>query len=477
MKKIFKIALLLVLTLQITSCDFDVENYQDIPTTDAYKSVQDVQNGMNGAYYALGTYRFYGNYVISLGDMASDIATGNTSSGHFANFKNKYVVSDTQEELEDAWNYGFKVVDRCVRTIKGGNDVIADKSLHLSTGDIADIQSYQAQCYALRALANFTLVNLFAYPYQAGRDNLGLPLVKDKPLEPFVKIERSTVGETYDFILEDIASAEELLAESGKNPNAFYMNAAAIQALKARVNMYMGNYDEAKTAALKAIDLKGKGAGDQTDFLPTNEIYTTMWTSLAITDEDIFTICKTEADNLSANALNTLYGSYGATLTDVTMGALSETDIRLQLTDPSSKSLFKYAGIPTSAATSNIPVFRKSEMSLIIAEVNARKGDISGAQNYLFYTAKRNEAIKAADELPATKDELLDFIAEEHIREFFGEGHRFYEARRLEQKITVGDGRYTNFDIAKFVFPIPAAEINAGFCTQQNEKWSDNLPK
>ena len=59
MKKIFKYAFLAALAFGVSSCDsyFDVELEQNIPTNEAYKSVQDVQNGMIGAYYTLGTYR------------------------------------------------------------------------------------------------------------------------------------------------------------------------------------------------------------------------------------------------------------------------------------------------------------------------------------------------------------------------------------------------------------------------------------
>ena len=139
-------------------------------------------------------------------------------------------------------------------------------------------------------------------------------------------------------------------------------------------------------------------------------------------------------------------------------------------------SIGKYQGLSTSAATSNIPIFRKSEMSLIIAEVEARNGHIAEAQKYLYYTAKRNEAITGADQLPDNTADLLAFISDERVREFAGEGHRFYDARRMGDQVELAISAQP-FDIAKFVFPIPADEINAGFCTQQNEGWSDALPQ
>lgn len=478
MKKLYKkILLSIALLCGLASCDFETENYQQIPIEDAYKTVQDVQNGMNGAYYALASYRFLGNYAVAYGDFCAGISNGNRSSGHFY-YQSAWIISDTDAELEDIWNYGYKVIDRCTRTIKGGKEVIKNaESLFLSDSEIADVESYIAQCYAMKALAYHYLVNLFALPYQGNENSLGLPLVKDEPIAEFTDIERATVENTYAQIKDDLQKAEDTMNEAlAKNPkltlSEFYMGQAAVKALKARVYMSLGDYNTAKQAALDAISLKGKGDGRGDDSTPANEIYLSMWTSLAITDEDLFTLAKTEADNLSANALNTLYGSYGCTLTSETLALYGENDIRLELINR--LSIGKYQGLPTSAATSNIPVFRKSEMSLILAEIYARANDITNAQDYLYYTAKRNKDLTKS-ELPDDKDGLLKFISEERIREFAGEGHRFYDARRMGDKISnIGS---TPFDIQKFVFPIPAAEINAGFCDQQNEGWENQLPQ
>ena len=478
MKSIYKLLFSSILTLSVTACDFDTENYQQIPTENAYQSVQDIQNGMNGAYYAIGSYNFLGNYAVAYGDICADVSRGNASTGHF-DYQTNWIIQDTDSEMEGIWNYGFKIIDRCTRTIKGGKEILAKADqLYLSEDDIASAKSYISQCYAMKALANYYLVNLFAYPYQDGINNLGLPLVKDEPIEAFAQIDRSTVGGTYSQITSDIEMAEQYAEESGIEPNEFYMGPMAIQALKARVYMSMGEYETAKTAALEAIELKGKGNGTGDDKEPTDEAYVSMWTSLAISSEDLFTIAKNESDNLSANSLNTLYGSYGATLSNYTISLYGENDIRAQLLGNSRYGVTttKYNGIPTSAATSNIPVFRKSEMSLIVAEVEARNGQIENAQKYLYYTAKRDKDISSADMLPSTSEELLEFIADERVREFAGEGHRYYDARRMGLKLKL-QGFSNPFDVASFVFPIPADEINAGFCKQQNEGWADGLPE
>uniref|UniRef100_UPI004027D204 RagB/SusD family nutrient uptake outer membrane protein n=1 Tax=Prevotella sp. TaxID=59823 RepID=UPI004027D204 len=486
MKKILnKISIVLSLALAVSSCDFDTELQQNVDTADAFKNVQDVSNGTTGAYQALAYYPFLGNYAIAFGDFAGGLANGSASSGHFYSVS-YWSVSDTDEEMEGIWQYGFKVVDAAVRTINGADAILAANP-DMSDDDKATIYYNVSQCYALRALSYFTMTQYFCYPYSKGADQKGLPIVKDQPVEAFQNATRASLGDTYSFMLDDIKKALEYNEEAGSpSLQYFFLNKAAIYALKARVCLYMGNYADAEAAAKKAIELKGKGNATYTDLTPNNETYLTMWASLNPSDEDIFTLSKTTDDNLSANALNTLWGSYYGKVSTYGQSFFSDTDVRAQLigvVDSNSPASMKWQGIESSQATSNIPIFRKSEMALIIAECEARNGNITEAQKYVGYTAKRDSQYAAEDgscdlsKLPSDKDALLEFIWKENTREFLGEGHFYSEARRLDKTVTVMAGTCTTFRPANFVFPIPAAEINAGFMKDQNTGWEDGLPE
>lgn len=125
MKKILnKISIVLSLALAVSSCDFDTELQQNVDTADAFNKVQDVTNGTTGAYQALAYYPFLGNYAIAFGDFAGGLANGSASSGHFYSVS-YWSVSDTDEEMEGIWLYGFKVVDAAVRTINGADALLA----------------------------------------------------------------------------------------------------------------------------------------------------------------------------------------------------------------------------------------------------------------------------------------------------------------------------------------------------------------
>ena len=105
--------------LLLCSCNnfLDLDTFQNIPAEDAYNTVEDVQNGLNGMYYALGYYYFYGRNVVALGDMAADNAVASSSTGHFLSI-NRYNFSDTDENLDYIWQGGYQVIDRATRTIR-----------------------------------------------------------------------------------------------------------------------------------------------------------------------------------------------------------------------------------------------------------------------------------------------------------------------------------------------------------------------
>ena len=480
MKKIKLIIYGLVLLLVAASCDLtDVENYDYKKESEAYRNLTDVRNGMNAAYNYLGSYEFLGNYATILGDMLAGVSNGNASTGHFYAYST-FTFSDTGEEISDMWDYGFKVVNAATRTIQAAQKLQADSAVLES--ELPQLSNYVGQCHALKALAYYYMVNLYALPYSsANASTPGLPVVGNEPVEAFATIKRATVQETYDQILKDIAAAEEAFAAAGKEAesSAYYMGPMGLQALEARVYMSLGQYGKAEAAAKAAIELKGGDAtGTGTDGVPSNKDYLAMWGSTAISGEDLFTIVKSSDDNLSANSLNTAYNSYYCTLQKAAYDFVGERDVRRQLLKSGGSggiTTTKYDGIPSEASVSNIPVFRKSEMSLIVAEVEARNGNIAAAQNYLLFTAKRDSAITSAQQLPSTSEGLMKFIGEERIREFLGEGHRFYDARRMGD-IVSGD-KFQNWDISKFVLPIPSDEVNAGFGVEQNEHWADNFPE
>jgi hypothetical protein len=477
MKKNKIIALALATMFGVSSCSLDTETYDQKESGSVISTLKDIESGLYGCYYRLGSYYFLGNYAVATGDMCSGISAGSASSGHFNSFSS-FSFTDTETELDYIWYGGYNLIANATNYINGADELVENGAI--AESELPELYNYLGQLHALKALSAYYLVNYFALPYsEANKSSLGIIVVDKEVPEALAKVSRGTVEETYTQIKNDIAAAEKYmeLSEDEAETSAYYMGYMGLEALKARVYMSLGDYTTAKAAALLALDAKGNGSGDADDDVPSDEDYINMWGDTSINGEDLFTIKKSEDDNLSANALNTLYGSYYATIQNTTLNLIGDNDIRAELIRKSSGG--GYASIKfdgkSSQAVSNIPIFRKSEMSLIIAECYARENSIAKAQSYLYFTAKRDKDITSSDELPDNTADLLSFISEERIREFFVEGHRFFDARRMGDLVSADN--YSNWDIQKFVFPIPANEINTGSGCVQNANWSDNLPR
>lgn len=466
-RKILSLSMVLLFALGITSCKKEAEMWDNIPLDEAYNDPSKLEPSLMGAYYTLGNHRVLGNFAITLGDCAADVATASPATGHLVGLF-EYNVTTTLGEPTAIWNWGYKVIDRCVRVQNGCVEAMGKC---VNNSDTLTVLSAFYQSYALRALTNLYLVNIFALPYRAGtaNDGLGIVIVDKEPIEPFSQISRATVAEVYAHIDDCIAQAKnyyaQFVAAGGVDPEAFYINAQGISAIEARVALYKGEWARAVEAADNAI------AG----LLPINANgYLNMWNTLALTNEHIFAIAKAEDDNLSANSINNQYTDYKGRVSDLAMSLFAPSDIRLQLLESDGQTQ-KWFGLPSNANTSNIPVIRLSEMYLAKAEANAQLDKIAEAQEALLAVASRDTAIASVSDLPSTKEDLLDFIEAERVRELYSEGHRWYDARRTGKPVRYRSAEYA-WNVSNFCYPIPADEVNAGFGVVQTQNWDAALP-
>lgn len=468
MKKILYILLIGWMAVSFTACDdFLTENPStSVPIEQALVTAQDFQNAINGVYYTLGSYRFLGRDVLAIGDVPTDVTSHSATTSHFYEVF-RYQILDTNSYLNEIWAYGYWAIDRCARIINE-----AASFTEVAKGDLAEVEGCVAQAYAIKALCSLYLTNIFALPYsETNKSTLGIVNVTE-PVPAYAQVSRTSVEQNYNLMLSDIAKAKEYYAKEGvENVSKQYMNRAAVAALEARIKLYMGNYEEAITAAQEAITLSSG------TIVSTKDDYINMFTTLSASTEDIFYIAKAEDDYLSANALNVLWNQYGLSVNSGTLAEYQPNDIRLSLLGGTWTG-GKMRGITTNDQISNLPVFRLPEMYLIQAEAYAKLAnpDYGKAKEKLLeVAAKRNPDL---DKSEISEDQtIIEVIVKERKLELVQEGHRFFDVRRLGEVISVAGGSYENFDIAKFVYPIPSAEVNSGFGVSQTEGWSNNLPR
>lgn len=111
---------------------------------------------------------------------------------------------------------------------------------------------YAAQAHMLRAMAMWSLVNTYCLPYSAqNASSLGLSLKQTTSYEE--DMTRATLQQTYDFILADLDEAAKTANTTIAGNKRWWVSRPAVAAMKARVYLFMQDYDKAATYAREAL--------------------------------------------------------------------------------------------------------------------------------------------------------------------------------------------------------------------------------
>lgn len=347
----------------------------------------------------------------------------------------------------------------------------------------------------LRALMHYDLVRIFGRPYsQNPETNLGVIIADSSNLSP--SSTRSTVKETYEFIVSDLLKAADLMKESKSN---IFASKEVAWAMLARMYLYMEQNDKAIEYADKVIS-SGRYKLLTTDQLPS---YYTV--SPEANSETIFAIKRLPTENLGKNGIGSLYtrDGWGEIFVSETFKKLIykyPDDQRIKFIDPNyaldangnkipdatepcgyrvNKRLnypmyynLKYTyqdGIPLLASP---VVIRLAEMYLIKAEAFAKTpGDEDQAIEMVNIIRKR--AGLHDDQLFTTSDlkgysSVLDVVLDERRLELCWEGHRSFDLfrnnRAEDRSFTQNEGwsgpRLVEPTSDLIVPFIPEAEIN-----------------
>lgn len=282
MKNIYIKALAaLLIGMGTTSCgdDFlDAKIYNGIDIDGGLSNTTNIGYALNGTYYQLYQRYFAGNYATMIGDIASDISYWNTKTGHFDNiYKFSPTTSDTY--LGNIWEYGYKVADNSARIIKAANELYDSAE----DSEKSDLDEYLGEAYALRAYSQFVLVNVFGHQIKVnGTDfssSLGIVVI-DEPVPSGSQVKRTTVGDAYTAIENDLKKSIEHFEKAGwNNDGIFYMTPAAVYGLLSRVYLYEEKYSESAAAA--KMPLRSKESVSSHIPMPLTRLYITegqaMW--------------------------------------------------------------------------------------------------------------------------------------------------------------------------------------------------------
>ena len=418
----------------------------------AITSVEDLSNAVNGAYYVAtyGTVLTVASEMSIYADLIGPDSYQPASSGQNASRLAQYAL--TPADTYNAYYYLYAAIASINNAL--------DKAKLLD--DQEGAAPYIAELHAMRGLFHFHLATYFAPIPTSGSANTNGIVLSDQVFDIDYVGQRASLDATYDFIVSDFTAAIE--TGLNKSRNTGHVNYWAALALRARANLYRGDYAAALADAAEVIS-------DSPYKLYTVDNYTSMW-SREGADEVLFEYLQTDVYNAQRYAPGYYtsplgYSEYGVSEEFYNWLMVNPLDVRSKMVAncmqaPDSEPDYhvgyyplKYpgnAGASVSTYTNNIRVIRLSEVYLIAAEAALQEG--GDAVSYL--NALRSQRIEDYAGVGAV---TLDDILDERRKELFAEGQIAFDFWRNGR--TVNNGNFTvSATDYKTVLPLPVEEID-----------------
>ena len=176
----------------------------------------------------------------------------------------------TNGSVGDLWNSHYENIAKCVNTL---NDVerFKVKNLNLSTEDKEKLDLIEGQARFVRAWNYMMLVNFFGETMitnEADKVKMGVPIVaKLAGTLPETQIARSTVGEVWTYIVDDLKAAELLLkTKTWDGANVARASGWAVKGLLGKAYIYSQQWALASAKLKEVIDGSGKSLVDFATF-------------------------------------------------------------------------------------------------------------------------------------------------------------------------------------------------------------------
>lgn len=421
-------------------------------TENAITTAKSAEIALNGAYFrfADGGDDYYGNpsnRFYSLNEITAGMLGGlvNYKYGGDPTYDNN--IQYTSHTAESQWSYCYRIISAANAVLEGV--VKLDDKLF----DGNRKQEILSEAYFLRAYGHHKLLLHFGQ-YWDVNSKYGV-LIRDKfVISTEIVKERSTVAESYNFILEDLKMAIANMPETNEK---FYGTVWAAKLLKARV-----------------LINRGEGS-DYTDVIGIcDDVISNGGFTLEENVKDVFTnglassevILGIRPESEAYYKEDTYFGRKYYTPQPYMIG-LFENDPRGEwIFNADSSSVAKYQGPNTEVCY----VFRLTEAYLLKAEAIARSnGNLDDAKNVLkIVLAKAGVTDMAYIDNVTMKDEFLKEVYKEFAKNMsFENMHEWFALLRLpiEDVQAVKPGVESK---NQYIFPIPKLEIDRNSAIDQN---------
>lgn len=452
MKKIFIVLTFLSL---LTGCKKEYLNVGPTGSVDEsaiFTTTGNASNVINGIYrylysrYSAQNQPGQGGVMLMLDFMGEDLHqavaswyTPGNGCGGWVNQKN-----DSYLYVE----YPFRLYYRCI-----GNANALIENIDAATGTDADKKRLKAEAQTMRAWAYFNLVQIYAKRYNASSTNSQLGV--SMPLSALDKqLPRSTVEEVYTQINKDLADAISNFGSGSAAPsgpqNKSHLNIKSAYAIRARVALTMQNYVNAALYAQQVINLGGHSLMSNAQYQAGfNDLSNPEWIWGAYVQDDQGDTFGSYFGQISYNGNTSYIRGVPKRINSALYNMISATDVRKNMWEPSPNTTnfplpatsfarspymsrkFSIRNLPTIG---DVPYIRLAEMYLILAEAYAKTpGKEPQARAALFTLVSNRDPNYVLS--TNSGQALIDEIMMHRRVEFWAEGFRFFDLKRLNQDL------------------------------------------
>lgn len=428
-RTIIKSFVVIGLVGMVAACNkkLDVAPRQSIELGTAFKTEEELEQGLIGCYSIIGGGALYGTNL----NMIPELLANAGNAEWYGTFQSYFDVQEkqmtpTNTDVTRTWASGYRAINlanviRDVLTGPDGATIVPDADTR---------NALIGETEFIRGLMHFELVRLYAKQYDASTINsLGVPIklkgatdetgASEKPV-------RNTVGEVYAQVIADLTSAvAKLPSDNGVRADRF-----TALAFLSRVYLQQGDYAKARDAAHIVIENGGFS-------VPGNDLRAPFTSKN--TRENVFEIQQNDQNN-AGSSNDGLATFYADTEDGIGRGDINASFDLLDLYPAGDKRVdawyylgYQYGGLTTNkwiAFGQNIPVIRIQEMYLTRAECNLRLGTSVGAT-----PAEDLARINNPDRTGVAaiaNPTLADILLQKRL-ELAYEGHAVHEMKRLRQ--------------------------------------------
>ncbi len=441
----------------MSSCEKDLIDQKPQASLDATTAFVDgpsVRAGINGVYSGLQSGNYYGLRYQIMADLSADNLSHVGTFPSFAQIANKNILPDNAEVV-NMYNSIYGNINNANTLIDAIPD-ITDQTLN-KNNSLAELRT-------ARALMYFDLIRYWGGSpdgyNKASGVGVSLKLTATTNVGDAEPLPKSTEAAVYTAILADLdfAIATSTFPDKVNAANSFRMGKDFANALKARVQLYREQYDNAEALATGII------SSGRYSLLPTVS-YGNIW-SAKNTVEAIFELEFNSADQ---NSIAFFYypsnrGGRNEISSSTALNTAHENgDVRKAINFTTIVPTAKTAkAFRVATGDDNVVLFRLAELYLIRAEARIRKAtpDLIGSLSDL-------NVIRSRAGLPnfvsSSSAEILDAILRERRVELAHEGHRWFDLRRYNRTSTLGISQPF-----RALWPIPQREVltSGGIITQ-----------